>query len=154
MLNANCIGHRNQIQECIHTNAFNYNWSKNDTCYAFPPFNMVGKVVRKMIKDDVENLLLVAPDWPSLHWYPLILEHRCPKSVILKLKNRSTLLRLPYDTSKQHGIWNKFILFQALLKMLNACNLPVNAQEIIMASITTSTKGRVANIFLEKNLDC
>ncbi|XP_070173455.1 uncharacterized protein [Littorina saxatilis] len=49
-------------------NALDLDWSGLQA-YAFPPFCLLGKVVRKA---DIEKpaLVLVAPRWPSQHWYP------------------------------------------------------------------------------------
>ncbi|XP_070205904.1 uncharacterized protein [Littorina saxatilis] len=48
--------------------ALEMNWS-NLVAYAFPPFCILGRVIRKA---DLERpaLVLVAPLWPSQHWYP------------------------------------------------------------------------------------
>lgn len=52
-------------------NALEMDWS-GLTAYAFPPFCLLGKVVRKI---DLERpaLVLVAPLWPSQHWFPDLL---------------------------------------------------------------------------------
>ncbi|KAK7098875.1 hypothetical protein V1264_003095 [Littorina saxatilis] len=52
-------------------NALDLDWT-NLQAYAFPPFCLLGKVVRKV---DLEKpaLVLVAPLWPSQHWYPDLL---------------------------------------------------------------------------------
>ena len=90
--------------------AFSVNWNNLGSCYAFPPFNLIGKVIQKMIRDQVEDLFLVAPKWPSQHWYPLIMAYRVQDSTILEFKNSPKLLHLPYDHSKTHAIWNKLNL--------------------------------------------
>ncbi|XP_070181208.1 uncharacterized protein [Littorina saxatilis] len=49
-------------------NALEMDWT-NLQAYAFPPFCLLGKVIRKA---ELEGpaLVLVAPLWPSQHWYP------------------------------------------------------------------------------------
>lgn len=50
--------------------AFTMSWrSKN--FYAFPPFSLVLKCLRKVI-DDQANGILVFPYWPSQPWFPLL----------------------------------------------------------------------------------
>ena len=54
--------------------------------YAFPPFPLVGKVVRKARRDS-PCLLLVAPRWPAQPWYPELLELASPEPLRLQLRN-------------------------------------------------------------------
>ena len=42
--------------------------------YAFPPFALVGRCLRKLLDENVPHLVLVAPVWQSQPWYPLLLE--------------------------------------------------------------------------------
>ncbi|VDP09734.1 unnamed protein product [Heligmosomoides polygyrus] len=42
--------------------------------YAFPPFNMVGRVIRKALREGA-HLILVCPKWKNQSWWPLVLEH-------------------------------------------------------------------------------
>ncbi|XP_070208316.1 uncharacterized protein [Littorina saxatilis] len=52
-------------------NALEISWT-NLTAYAFPPFCLLGRVLRRV---DLEKpvLVLVAPLWPSQHWFPDLL---------------------------------------------------------------------------------
>ena len=47
--------------------AFSLNWS-NLHSYAFPPFNLIGRVLQKVVLDHCE-LVIVVPEWPSQTWY-------------------------------------------------------------------------------------
>ena len=49
--------------------AFTLNW-QNIYFYAFPPFNLVLRTLRKIIQDKAEGILVV-PHWVSQPWYPL-----------------------------------------------------------------------------------
>ena len=40
--------------------------------YAFPPFNMIGKILRKIEEDKAEGILIF-PAWPTQTWYPKVL---------------------------------------------------------------------------------
>ncbi len=53
-------------------NAFMVSW-KNVTGYAFPPFSLIPRILRK-IKDDQAQVLLLHPLWPGALWYPSLLE--------------------------------------------------------------------------------
>lgn len=50
-------------------NAFTVSWS-NFYFYAFPPFTMILKTLRKIITDKAKGILIV-PLWPTQPWYPL-----------------------------------------------------------------------------------
>ena len=51
-------------------NAFTMSWSDVTFC-AFPPFCIIPSVLHKIIKDRARGIL-VAPDWPSQPWYPIL----------------------------------------------------------------------------------
>ena len=42
--------------------------------YAFPPFALVGRCLRKLLDENVPHLVLVTPVWQSQPWYALLLE--------------------------------------------------------------------------------
>ena len=50
--------------------------------YAFPPFALIGRCLRKLQDQEDSHLVLVAPVWKSQPWYPLLL-HLCVASPIL-----------------------------------------------------------------------
>lgn len=53
-------------------NAFNQSWPRS--CYLFPPITLIGKALQKFIEEQVEEGLLITPDWPGLPELPLIRE--------------------------------------------------------------------------------
>ena len=55
------------------TDAFQQQWPKG-LLFAFPPFCLIGRVIRKAIQDQAE-LILIAPPWTAQTWYPLLLEN-------------------------------------------------------------------------------
>ena len=58
----------------IQHNAFTFSW-QHMRPYIFPPFNMIGKVMNKILKDRVENAILIFPFWKAQSWFPLVLEN-------------------------------------------------------------------------------
>jgi hypothetical protein len=72
--------------------AFTYSWSDN-FFYAFPPFNMIQRVLNKIVNDNGKGIVVV-PDWPSQSWYPTyksLLTCQC-----MYLKPDPTLIMCPY----------------------------------------------------------
>ena len=64
-------------------------WTNLDA-YAFPPFPIIGKVLRKA-REERARMILIAPNWPTQPWYPdlLLLSHVPPLS--LNIKERSLI---------------------------------------------------------------
>ena len=52
--------------------AFSFRW--NDLGgYAFPPFSLVGRVLKK-VQEERSKIVIVAPDWPTSFWYSRLFE--------------------------------------------------------------------------------
>ena len=64
--------------EAWAVDALSFSWT-NLQGYAFPPFPILGKVLRKA-REDSASLILVAPHWPAQAWFPdlLALSHVPP----------------------------------------------------------------------------
>lgn len=59
-----------QDPDAIAVDAFTLNWHIN-FFYAFPPFSIILKCLRKIIHDQATGIL-VFPYWPSQPWFPLL----------------------------------------------------------------------------------
>ena len=55
--------------DCYRIDAFTLSWHKLKF-YAFPPFAIILKVLRKIVEDKAVGLMVV-PNWPSQVWFPL-----------------------------------------------------------------------------------
>jgi len=82
--------------ESLGTNAFTMNWNQWEALYAFPPFKIIERVLRKVRQDQV-TVHFVAPIWDTAAWYPLILEMSVRKPV--RLPRYPSLLTQPGDGS-------------------------------------------------------
>ena len=60
--------------------------------YAFSPFSLIGKVLRK-IQEDRVTAILITPTWQSQPWYPWLLKMNIKNPILLRAKN--TLLMNP-----------------------------------------------------------
>lgn len=76
----------------ISVDAFTVSWS-NEFFYAFPPFSMILRVIRKIIDDRAEGILVV-PLWPTQVWFPLF--KRCSVGEVLIFKPSPDLLLSPF----------------------------------------------------------
>ncbi|KAL8584420.1 hypothetical protein ACOMHN_032040 [Nucella lapillus] len=104
-------------------------WS-NLLGYAFPPFPILGKVLRKA-REDLATLILVAPRWPAQAWFPelLHLSHVPPVKLSLKEVIKAAYARpneeLAVFSPKPHDIraWASSLAFShsvSLQKVLDA----------------------------------
>lgn len=89
--------------------AFTLNWSKYNTFYAFPPFALLTRCLRK-IKNDQAKGIMVFPLWTSQSWYPLA------KSLMvsdpLTFQPNDELLLSPFRT--KHPLSSSLTLVAAL----------------------------------------
>ena len=74
------------------TDALAISWSGLQG-YAFPPFSLVGRCLRKLATEG-STIVLVAPAWPHQSWYPLLLESVIDLPVLLPWS--VSLLRDPF----------------------------------------------------------
>ena len=56
----------------ILVDAFTFNWGTNFN-YIFPPFSILGAVLRKIVEDKADAIL-IAPLWPTQSWFPKVLQ--------------------------------------------------------------------------------
>ncbi|XP_031331157.1 uncharacterized protein LOC116161828 isoform X1 [Photinus pyralis] len=94
--------------ESIAIDAFTIDW-KNFFFYAFPPFALILRVLRKIITDKARGILIV-PLWSSQPWYPLFTSLLEGPPIIFK-PNRDLLLfnRIP------HPLWRKTTLVAGIV---------------------------------------
>lgn len=67
--------------DAYHTNAFTLSWTEGLN-YAFPPFSIIGRVLKK-IQEDKATLLVVLPLWPTQPWFPTALQLLVAEPVLL-----------------------------------------------------------------------
>ena len=70
----------------LHCDAFTLNWSAF-VAYAFPPFNLIGRVLKKVELDRCE-LVIVVPEWSSQYWFSKLLQMLVDEPCYLPRSNR------------------------------------------------------------------
>lgn len=68
--------------EAMTVDAFTISWTK-EKLYAFPPFAIALKTLRKIILDKAEGTIIL-PFWPTQPWYPLFTSLLISSPIILK----------------------------------------------------------------------
>ena len=87
------------------TNAFSFTWSDTNNAYAFPPFSVIGTILRK-IQQDRANILLIAPLWPTRTWFSRALQLLTDHPRLLP----RNCLTLPQDPQMSHPLAHKLTL--------------------------------------------
>jgi len=58
----------------VGVDALTARWDESgELCYAFPPVNLVGKVVRLLVAQPRAAAVLVVPQWPAQWWWPVLM---------------------------------------------------------------------------------
>ena len=93
-------------------NAFTIPWG-NLQFYAFPPFSIILKVLRK-VNSEIATGLIVVPHWPTQSWWPYLTDMLIAKPIILPRK--PDLLYLPSEPQRIHPLSKtmRLIPFQQL----------------------------------------
>lgn len=95
--------------------AFSLDWS-NFYFYAFPPFILILKVLRKIIIDKAEGVVVV-PWWPAQPWFPLF--NRLLISQPIFMAPDINMLSSPFSST--HPAWNRITLAAARLSGRHSC---------------------------------
>ena len=72
----------NPDPEAGAVDAFTLDWSQLRG-YAFPPFALIGRCLRQVLRKSVSQLTIVAPVWETQPWYPLLLEMLVDSPILL-----------------------------------------------------------------------
>ena len=69
----------------LGTDALQQKWY-HMSLYAFPPFALIHKVLKKVEEEKVSPLIIVTPTWRTQSWYPELLRLSIGNPIILPLK--------------------------------------------------------------------
>lgn len=95
--------------DCIAVDAFTIRWD-NDF-YAFPPFSMIGRVLKKIFNEKARGIVVV-PNWPTQSLYPLFM--KLADSHIIYFPKGSDCIISPYE-NRIHEISSYIPLMAATL---------------------------------------
>lgn len=93
----------------IAIDAFTVKWDQY-FFYAFPPFALLPKVLRKINTDGGRGVLVV-PHWPTQAWFPMFLKMLESKMILLK---RHKKMLISFD-SQPHPLWHRITLAVGIL---------------------------------------
>lgn len=96
--------------EAMDVDAFTLDWSQLNF-YAFPPFSVILKTLRKIMSDSAQGIVVV-PKWPAQPWYPIFLSLLISRLIIFK-PNKNLLLSI--DRKTPHPLWPQLTLVAGIL---------------------------------------
>ena len=79
--------------------AFLYPWDR-EYGFAFPPFSLISRALRKILEEKIDHLIIVAPTWQTQPWYDQLL--KMPVQPPFLLPQVRNLLKNPQ--SKKHPL--------------------------------------------------
>ena len=74
--------------------AFSFCWREFKP-YIFPTFSLLGRILTKLKVEEVPDALVIAPWWPTAHWYPPLLQLLVQRPILLPQWDE--LLTLPQE---------------------------------------------------------
>lgn len=101
-----------QDKNALQVNTFTTKWSEFKTVYAFPPPNLIHKILYKWNLEKKGQMLIIAPDWPTKSWYSP-LQINSIKKIRLNLTEKD--LYLQTNTGRKYFSNEKFHLVAHLL---------------------------------------
>lgn len=83
-INKKCEKYCSRISDpdCFEVDAMTIDWSDLNF-YAFPPFALVLRVLKKVVQDKASGILVV-PNWPSQPWFPLFMRLTVGRQLFFK----------------------------------------------------------------------
>lgn len=110
----------------FNVDAFTIDWSSY-YFYAFPPFSLILKSLRKIINDGAIGIMVV-PYWKSQPWYPLFLSLACQDPVYLS-PNEHLLLS---PSREPHPRWRTLTLVSCQLSGRPSRNKTSNPKPLML----------------------
>jgi len=68
---------------CLEVDAMQQEWPQDQILYAFPPFSLINKVLKRVVNKQISTLILITPAWQSQVWYPQLLNLSKQNPVLL-----------------------------------------------------------------------
>ena len=96
---------------CCHVDCFTMTWKSPYVFYAYPPFSVIPKVLQK-IQQDMCQVLVVFPFWPTQLWFPTLMNLLVSDIVVVP---RDPPIFLPWDPTIRHPLGSKALLCTAML---------------------------------------
>ena len=105
----------------MHVDAFTLNWN-TWTAFAYPPFSLLNRCLAKLDADEVKDIAMIVPVWPTAPFFGNLLRHLKSPPVLLPPETVQ-LMWLPWDPKRRYPMKN---LRLALTHLCAVCYVPKN----------------------------
>jgi hypothetical protein len=99
--------------EAEYIDALSGFWGGGRMVYAFPPFGILGQVLKKFIEDEAEGLVIV-PFWITKPWFTQWGRLLIREPLLINVDSNKVLY-LPYRTNKEHPLKGELKLLAGVL---------------------------------------
>jgi hypothetical protein len=89
--------------EAAGVDSLHHSWHWQETLYAYPPVFLIPRLLQKVLHDNVFDLILIAPLWPSQSWWPTLMS--LIVEIPLVLPHKSWITRDPSGKSTWYHAW-------------------------------------------------
>jgi hypothetical protein len=96
----------------FHVDAFSIAWNFNYV-YCFPPFSLLGRVLKKLCQDKVHRAVIICPLWSTQVWFSTMLSMLV--DIPRTLRKSKALLHLPHKPDLVHPMHPKLQLLACLV---------------------------------------
>ena len=94
--------------------ALSIDWTGFNNVYAFMPFSLTGKVLKKLTECPTKlHMMIVAPYWTTQTWYPKLVNNLIKSPIIIK--THANTLVLPHDPKRVHPLTKKLKLMVGII---------------------------------------
>lgn len=118
--------------DAVAVNAFTLKWTSY-FFYAFPPFSIILKMLRKIIHDKARGIVVV-PMWPSQPWYPIFQQLQV-SDVIFFSPNDGVIHSHSSKGRRQPYPGCRCLVREALLRR----SVPPSSTDIMLASLSVNS---------------
>lgn len=94
----------NSDPDALTIDAFTVNWN-GSYFYAFPPFAIILKVLRKIVHEKATGIIVI-PQWPAQPWFPLCMSLLVQPPIIFK----PSISLLRSSNREHHPLWRRITL--------------------------------------------
>lgn len=92
----------------IHTDAFSCPWTTWGNLFINPPWNLISRVLSKLINEEIPQVTMVVPYWPSAIWFPLITKMATQPPLFLQaqdIQTTSPMTKHPLQNNWMLSVW-------------------------------------------------
>jgi len=76
--------------EAVGVDSLSHHWLWNDTSYAYPPTALLPRLLQKVIYEQVADMVLITPLFPSATWWPTVMQVSTTVPIVMPCRDGTT----------------------------------------------------------------